>query len=149
MPPARDDRAGLVLLIENDPSVRDLCRTALAGAGGFDVIPARDDVDALRRLALSAPDAVVVNLASTRDNGRSLIAALELRKLQQVPVVAISEEPIATVDGLAFACVLPKPVDLDDLVAAILHCLEARRRPVVGAGAVPAGVPSDVRGEKP
>lgn len=134
-------------MIERDPSVRDLCRTALAGAGGFDVIPARDDVDALRRLALSTPDAVVVNLASTRDNGRSLVAAL--RKLQQVPVVAISDEPLGAVDGLAFACVLPKPVDLDDLVAAILQCLEDRRRPVVGAGAVPAGLPSEVRGEEP
>lgn len=139
----------MVLLIERDPSVRDLCRTALADAGGFDVIPARDDVDALRRLALSTPDAVVVNLASTRDNGRSMVAALDLRKLQQVPVVAISDEPLAGVDGLAFACVLPKPVDLDDLVAAILQCLEDRRRPVVGASAVPAGLPSDARGEEP
>src|SRR5688500_14072308 len=66
VPPARDSRAEVVLLVENDPSACDLYRTAL-GACGFAVISARHDVDAIRRLAAAKPDVVVVNLAATRD----------------------------------------------------------------------------------
>jgi DNA-binding NtrC family response regulator len=119
VPPARDSRAEVVLLVENDPSACDLYRTAL-GACGFAVISARHDVDAIRRLAAAKPDAVVVNLAATRDNGRCLLAAIG----SHAAVIAITDDHDLAADGeLGFACVFPTPVDLDLLIDAITRCL--------------------------
>ena len=128
MPPARDRRADVVLLVEHDPFVRDLYRTALRDGGGFTVLPARDEIDALRRLAVSTPAAVVVNLSATRDDGRDLLDAMNLRGPDRVPVIAITDEP-AALAGAGFACVVSRPVDLDALVEAILECLAERRAP--------------------
>lgn len=116
----------MILLVEHDPSVRDLYRTALRDGAGFTVIPARDEVDALRRLAVSTPAAVVVNLSATRDDGRDLLTAIDLRGPDRVPVIAITDEP-AALAGAGFACVLARPVDLDALVEAILECLAEPR----------------------
>lgn len=135
VPPAPDGRADIVLLVERDPSVRDLYRTALERAGGFGVVAARDDMDAVRRLGVFTPDAIVVDLASTSDNGRHLLAAMAERQLEHVPVVAIGRPDAEPAD--AFARVIPQPIDLDDLVAAVLLCLNERGQPPVTSATTP------------
>lgn len=86
-------------------------------------------MDALRRLAVFTPDAIVVDLASTPDNGSHLLAGMRQRQLGHVPVVAVGEPESDA--AAAFARVVPQPVDLDDLVAAVLVCLNERRQPPV------------------
>ena len=124
----------MVLLVESDPSARDLYRTALRDAGGFTVILARDETDALRRLDASMPDAVVLSLADTRDNARNLLAAMRVRGVAHIPVIAVTADDAATLEGAGFACVLTRPLDLADLVEALFHCLsEGRGENVAGA----------------
>ena len=123
MPPARGGRPHVVLLVESDPFARDLYRAALRDAGGFAVVLARDEIDALRRLDASTPDAVVLNLADTAHNGRDLLAAMNLRGVANVPVIGVTEDDPARIDQAGFACIVTKPLDLDDLVEAILQCL--------------------------
>ena len=128
----------MVLLVESDASARDLYRTALHDAGGFTVVLARDEIDALRRLDASTPDAVVLSLADTRHNARDLLAAMHLRGVGHVPVIAVTTDDPATLERAGFACVLTKPLDLADLVEAILQCLSERPgENIVGAKTSP------------
>jgi CheY-like chemotaxis protein len=115
----------VVLLVESDPSARDLYRTALHDAGGFTVLLARDEIDAVRRLDASTPDVVVLSLADPVDN--DLVAAMTVRGIAHVPVIAVTADDPATLDRTGFARVVTKPLDLDDLVEAILECLSERR----------------------
>jgi DNA-binding NtrC family response regulator len=127
VPPARGGRPDAVLLIESDPYARDLYRTALHDAGGFTVVPARDEIDALRRLDASTPDAVVVNLAATGHHARDLLAGMRLRGEAHIPVIAISDEDPEMLEQAGFACVIATPVDLENLLEEILRCLAERR----------------------
>jgi CheY-like chemotaxis protein len=117
----------VVLLVEPDPSARDLYRAALRDAGGFTVIPARDEIDALRRLDVSTPDAIVVNVAASETHARDFLAAIRRQRTDRIPVIAITEADPKTLDRAGFACVVAKPLDLDHLVEAILTCLAERR----------------------
>ena len=126
MPPARDGRPDAVLLIESDPYARDLYRTALHDAGGFTVVSARDEIDALRRLDASTPDAVVVNLTATGHHARNLLAAMRLRGAAHIPVIAITDGDPATLQQAGFACVIVRPVDLGNLLEELLRCLAER-----------------------
>jgi CheY-like chemotaxis protein len=117
-----------VLVVEDDPTLRELYRSALRGAG-YTVVAVADGLDALRRVEWEAPDAVVLDLALPRLGGRDVQKELKSAPdTKHIPIVVVSGSDTSDLDPDDFACVLNKPVSVDALVAAVQNCLRHPRR---------------------
>lgn len=123
MPP----RNTTILVIEDDPKLRDLYRTILS-AHGYAVVAVEDGIDALQRIDQGlSPAAVVLDLALPRLNGLDVQRELQAHSAhRRVPVVVVTGTDIA-VDGGNFACVLRKPITSDQLLQAVAACLRGTR----------------------
>jgi DNA-binding response OmpR family regulator len=112
-----------VLVVEDDPSLRELYRIALTSAG-FAVVAVEDGVDALRRVEHTAPQAVVLDLALPRMDGRDVSRELRSRSAtRNIPIVVVSGTDMHDLNPAEFACVLRKPIDPDIVVFAIERSL--------------------------
>ena len=124
MPAASTDRH--VLVVEDDPTLRELYRSTLRGAG-YAVVAVGDGVDALRRVERARPDAVVLDLGLPRLPGRDVQRELKSAPdTRNIPIVVVSGSDTSDLNPADFACVLNKPISTDALVAAVQDCL---RRP--------------------
>lgn len=126
MPPAPSVSA-VVLVVEDDPQIRELHRTALRNAG-YGVVAVEDGLDALNYLDTHTPPAaVVLDLGLPRVQGEDVqreMAAMGLGG--RVPVIVVTGEE-KRIDDAGFACVLRKPISPDRLVGAVDDCLKRRR----------------------
>lgn len=112
-----------VLIVEDDPQLRELYRSALRTAG-YVVTAVEDGADALRQIEHSMPALVVLDLALPRVDGRDVHRELKARPdTRDVPVIAVSGTDMADVDPKQFAYVLRKPCDPDRLVDAVDQCM--------------------------
>lgn len=103
-----------VLLVEDDDDARESVAEVLSDEG-FDVLTARDGVEALEQLDKSpAPSALVLDLALPRMDGREVLRRLREREsLADLPVCVLSGEPELPSDvDLA----VPKPLLVHRLV---------------------------------
>jgi len=122
----RPPRNQIVLIIEDDPRLRELFRRTLA-AVGHAVVAVEDGLDALRRIDDGfTPDAVVLDLALPRLGGLDFYQEVSRGASRRIPVVVVTGTDTAF-DENDFASVLRKPVDLDALIAAIDDCLRSAR----------------------
>jgi DNA-binding response OmpR family regulator len=111
-----------ILIVEDDEDLRRLFRTALTLAG-YDVVEAGDGFEALRRIDTDPPDLVILDLMLPNISG--LVVQQEIAAhvfTRQIPVVIITGSA-AELEHIKVACVLRKPIDPDDLVAAVRSCL--------------------------
>lgn len=123
-------RRQTILIVEDDEDLRRLFRTALSIAG-YDVQEAGDGLEALQRIDHSPPDLVVLDLLLPRVSGlvvREEIASQALTR--DIPIVVITGAAAMAAD-LDVACFLRKPVDPDQLVRTVAHCLAAGARGAV------------------
>jgi CheY-like chemotaxis protein len=114
-------RARQVLVVDDDPDVREALAFAL-GDDGFDVLLAADGAEALSTLAAgAAPRAIVLDLGMPRMNGWQF---RDLQKrdpaLARIPVVVMTAQPPLGIDAER---VIRKPCTLAQLVAAVRHAL--------------------------
>lgn len=122
-----------VLIVDDDPELKDLLRIALAGEG-YQVAHSSNGRDALMHLRSTADTCMIVlDLALPHMDGvRFRAAQLRDRSLAWIPVVVLS----AAIEGPALAramnarAFVPKPVDLDRLRAALrnIGCCRAHPR---------------------
>jgi len=126
--PAPALRTGaVVLVVEDDPSTRELHRTALSHAG-YAVVAVEDGIDALRYLETHTPAAVVLDLGLPRLHGRDVHGEMIAHGLtDQIPVIVVTGES-GTINERDFACVLRKPIRPDQLVEAVENCLRNQSR---------------------
>jgi CheY-like chemotaxis protein len=116
-----------VLVVEDDPNLRELYRTALTSAG-YLVVAVEDGFDALRRLDDKTPSAVVLDLALPRVGGRDVHREMRARPhTRHVPVVVVSGTSIDDLNPADFASVLRKPVLPDAVVSAVDRSLKNAR----------------------
>ena len=112
-----------ILVVEDDPSLRELYRLTLRNAG-YAVVAVEDGIDALRRIEHDPPDAVVLDLSLPRLNGRDVYHELKAGpETQHIPVVVVSGMDTSDLNPKDFACVLKKPIDADALILAVKKCL--------------------------
>ena len=112
-----------ILIVEDDPQLRELYRSALRTAG-YVVTAVEDGADALRQIEHSMPALVVLDLALPRVDGRDVHRELKARRdTRDIPVIVVSGTDIADVDAKQFAYVLRKPCDPDRLVDAVDQCM--------------------------
>jgi len=113
-----------ILIIDDDPSIRLVFKRYLEGHG-YDVETASNGNEGLSHLQNSLPNLVITDVMMPEKDGLEVV--LELRNRHpDIPVIAISGGMrIAPMDFLPMikkfgACkVLYKPVELDDMLAAI------------------------------
>jgi len=111
-----------LLIVEDDPDLRRLFRTALA-LSGFDVREAADGLDALKRIDEGRPDAVVLDLMMPRVDGFAVLDDLVAQThTRHIPVIVVTASA-AEVSSINVACVLRKPVQPDALIHAVRGCL--------------------------
>jgi CheY-like chemotaxis protein len=116
-----------VLVVEDDPYLRNLYRSALTSAG-YSVIAVEDGLDALRRVDEQTPSAVVLDLALPRLDGRDVHRELRSRpETRHVPVVVVSGTNTEDLNPDDFASVLHKPVLPDVVVMAVERSLRKGR----------------------
>ena len=119
-----------MLIVEDDPGVRTLMRSAmtlpeLADLGPVRVLTAADAESAIGLLDGRAPDLVLLDLALPGEDGLTWCRRLKADpRLRQTPVVAVSALGVAAEvreRARAAGCdaYLAKPFDLDELVAVV------------------------------
>jgi two-component system, OmpR family, response regulator len=111
-----------VLIVEDDPELRTLYRTALSLAG-YAVAAVGDGIEALRRIDAEPPDIVVLDMGLPRLGGRDVRQEIGSHsETAAIPVVVVTGDArgLNTND---FTCVLQKPIDLDTLVRTVERCL--------------------------
>jgi CheY-like chemotaxis protein len=111
-----------VLVVEDDPALRRMYRTALALAG-FEVVEADDGLAALHFLDNRAPDVVVLDLMLPTMSG--LVVQQEIAAhahTRRIPIVIVTGSDLS-LDHLDVPCVLRKPVSPESLVDAVRSCM--------------------------
>ena len=124
----------VVLLVEDDPDIRDIVQDVLE-AEGYDVVPAshgRQALEFLNDVKTSAlPDLVILDMMMPLVDGRHVLEAIRSdSNLSSVPVVVMSA--IAHEKPAGAAAFLRKPFSLDTLFDAV-HTLVDRSPVLAGA----------------
>jgi DNA-binding response OmpR family regulator len=117
-----------VLVVEDDPLLRDLYRSSLRQAG-YAVIDVEDGVAALRALEARRPAAVVLDLALPRLSGRDVHREMKSHPdMKGIPVIVVSGSDISDLNAADFSSILTKPLKLDNLTAAVDDGIRRARR---------------------
>lgn len=118
-----------ILIIDDDETIRSVFNRFLTGKG-YDVIVAADGRQGLRLLEEESVDLVITDIMMPETDGLEVVMAIR-GKETDIPVIAISGGMHAMpMDFLPMAKkfgakdVLYKPVELDDLLAAVERALE-------------------------
>ncbi len=120
LPPIRKTT---ILVVEDDPGLREMYRTSLMVAG-YMVVAVEDGVDALRRIDAEPPNLVVLDMALPRLGGREVQGELRSRPdTSHIPIVVVSGTDTRNLNPRDFDCVLRKPITLDALLEAVEDCL--------------------------
>lgn len=128
-----------VLVVDDEPQILRFLRTTL-GAADYDVVEATNGVEALRRAAIDAPDAILLDLGLPDMDGKDVIRAL--REGSTVPIIVLSArsreaEKIEALD-LGADDYVGKPFGTGELMARLRACLRGRAlrqgEPVVWSG---------------
>lgn len=121
---------GVVLVIEDDPSVALLLRTLLDDEG-HRVVQVGSAEEGIAAMAVQIPLAVLLDLRLPDRDGTGVIAAMRAdERLQDVPVLVVSGR---TDLGLVLRCLelgatdyIVKPFEPEDLTARLAELLAAR-----------------------
>ena len=117
-----------VLVVEDDPSLRDFYKATLRYAG-YSVVALEDGLDALRWLEQQSPSLIVLDLALVRVSGRDLHHELRSRRdTREIPIVVVTGEDTSDLNEAELACVLHKPVTGAALLEAVERCLKQHAR---------------------
>ncbi|MDR7324806.1 MULTISPECIES: response regulator transcription factor [Catenuloplanes] len=110
------ERAGRVLVADDDANVRQLLSMTLRAAG-FEVVTAPDGARAVRAAATTHPDVVVLDMAMPGRSGFDV--ADEMRASDPPPAVLFLTARPDPDQRLGEAAFLAKPFALADLVARV------------------------------
>jgi CheY-like chemotaxis protein len=121
-----DGKHQLVLIAEDDPSIRRLLTVSLRKQG-YQTAEACDGVQALAAMRAGQADLVVLDLMMPNVTGWQVLAERAAEpKLSKIPVIVVTAERGDAVtkildDGIA--AILPKPFSLEALQALVKSCL--------------------------
>jgi two-component system, OmpR family, response regulator MtrA len=118
-----------ILLVEDDPSIRELTERGLRAAG-FDVLTAAAGDEGLERFETDRPDAVVLDVMLPGLDG--LEVCRSIRAISSVPVVMLTarSDTIDVVVGLESGAddYVTKPFEMPELVARVRASLRRATR---------------------
>jgi CheY-like chemotaxis protein len=121
--PPDSRRAATVLVVDDDPALRDLYEKVLT-LEGYAVIAVGDGVEALKYVENGPVDAVVLDLMMPRLDGRSVKRGFDANAaMKNVPVILVTGHVAPDLDPDEFACVLYKPISVEALIKVVRDCL--------------------------
>jgi two-component system, response regulator RegA len=129
-PPAGQLGKNSVLIVEDDKRLMQFVRTMEARS--FKVMTADSVFNGLAQIRLIAPEYAVVDLRLTDGCGLDVISELKLRRPDARPIILTGYGNIATaVKAVKLGAIdyLTKPVDIDDIVSALLAPKGAKAEP--------------------
>jgi CheY-like chemotaxis protein len=118
-----------VLLVDDDSEFRESLRDLLA-AEGCRVVCARDGSDAVAAMRAHKPQVVILDYVMPRVDGAGLVKTLrQSDATSDIAIVMMSGLPEDMVRPVCegYDVYLPKPVDIDTLMAALHRALALRR----------------------
>jgi DNA-binding response OmpR family regulator len=123
-----------ILVVDDDPSIRNFLTVALTEAG-FHVEEAVDGCAALDRVVASTFDIIVLDLQMPRMDGRTFLDSYSRRDGNRAQVIVCSARVGVdlTVGALPADGFLQKPFELRELYAAVEQCLDSTEAPYPGS----------------
>ena len=117
--------AASVLIVEDEPALRELYRRALTAAR-YRATVAEDGLTALAMLEQGNVDVVVLDLELPRVSGWDVYHEIRSRRrMNKLPIIIVTGNDLKEIDVRDLAAFLPKPVDPFQLVAAVDAALNA------------------------
>lgn len=115
---------GLILVVEDDRSIRDLTRLGLSEAG-FNVVTAADGEEALARFRADSPDAVVLDVMLPKRDGWEVLRAIRATRGTPVVMLTARDDTTDVVLGLELGAddYVTKPFEMPILVARVRAAL--------------------------
>lgn len=122
------DKPRHILLVDDDPGIREVARAVLEMVGGYEVETAASGLEGLEKARISPPDAIILDVMMPGLDGPATFALLQDQaETSSVPVILLTAKTQAA-DRSRFASIgvagmLAKPFDpmaLSDQVAGIL-----------------------------
>ncbi len=122
-----------ILLVEDDPSIREVTALGLRAAG-FTVTTAADGVDGLERWRADRPDLVLLDIMLPRLDGLDVCRAIRRESTTPIVMLTARGDTIDVVVGLESGAddYVRKPFEMPELVARVRAAL--RRRTGAEAG---------------
>ncbi len=115
-----------ILVVDDEPSIRLLCRVNLE-LEGHEVLEAHSLASARATLAEEDVDVLVLDVHLFRERSDVLVAECHARR-PPIPVVLVTGSVELTEPGLSTAdAVLPKPFELEQLLSAVSKLALAHR----------------------
>ncbi len=79
-----------ILVVEDDPSVRELFKVLLEGEG-YEILQAENGVDGLKRAEQDLPDLMILDLMMPDEDGETVLGKLRSHSvLSEVPILVVS-----------------------------------------------------------
>jgi DNA-binding response OmpR family regulator len=116
----------LVLIAEDDPSVRMTIELVLDGEG-FRTIVAADGEEALELASRELPDVILLDQNMPKIDGKLVVASLRQHEpTRGIPVLVLSGSSWGSAEDWPGAEFLSKPFDSDELLARVRAALRPR-----------------------
>jgi CheY-like chemotaxis protein len=115
-----------ILVVDDEPTIRELVATALEEAG-YRAATAANGAEAWRRMRRHAPDAIVLDLMMPVMNATRLLDLMrQTPRLARIPILIISAayDVCEEARTLGASACLSKPFQLEDVVAQIARLVE-------------------------
>lgn len=105
-----------VVVIDDDPSIREVAALALSAVGGHEVDTAGDGIEGMELARRVRPDAILLDVMMPMLDGPTVLARMRgVEALRDVPVVfltaKVGAQDISRLDGLGAVAVITKPFD--------------------------------------
>jgi two-component system response regulator MtrA len=123
-----------ILLVEDDPSIREVTALGLRAAG-FEVETAADGVEGLERWRSTTPDLVLLDVMLPRMDGLEVCRAIRREATTPIVMLTARADTIDVVVGLESGAddYVRKPFEMPELVARVRAALR-RHQATLGAG---------------
>ena len=124
-----------ILLVEDDPSIREVTALGLR-ASGFTVATAADGIEGLERWRAHRPDLVLLDVMLPRLDGLEVLRAIRHEATTPVVMLTARADTIDVVVGLESGAddYVKKPFEMPELVARVRAVLRRRVASSAGSG---------------
>jgi two-component system response regulator MprA len=115
-----------VMIVDDEPAICDMLATVLTDEG-HEAVAVNSGLEALDRVARERPDVFLIDVMMPGMDGRTLVTRLQaLPDVEPTPIIMMSAAVRAFRPQPGVVEFLPKPFDLDQVLASLERALTPR-----------------------